>query len=199
MTPKPTSRFRERPKMIRPTIVVVCEGEKTEVQYLKYWHAKYRTAVNLILPDPHGSDPLTIVRCAIDKKATYADEGGNQTFWCVGDQDEHVNLEEAVTLANANGIHYCLSIPCLELWFVLHFENQTGHISKDKVQSKCRKHLIGYVKRLSDRHLVQLHEEYETARDRARALDKWHSDKFVDDDFPNPSTNIWNLVEQIKH
>jgi hypothetical protein len=59
-------------------------------------------------------------------------------YWCIFDVDDHPRLEEALALAAANGIKVALSSPCLEAWFLFHFELQTASISKDDAQHRAK-------------------------------------------------------------
>jgi hypothetical protein len=43
------------------------------------------------------------------------------------DRDEHPNFARAIDLADRHGIKLAMSNPCLELWFILHFEDQTAY------------------------------------------------------------------------
>lgn len=117
-------------------------------------------------------------------------------YWCVFDIDEHHKVDQAIDMAQANEIRLAISSPCIELWFILHFEDQTAHIDRRQAQSKsaaflhCRKNL-------SSEALAQLEERFEQAKERARALDRKHE---LDGSPPreNPSSNIWELVDRIR-
>jgi hypothetical protein len=99
--------------------------------------------------------------------------------------------------AQANGLQIVLSNPCIELWFLLHFEDRTAHIERGDAQRRSRE-LLGCDKVLTAGALTDLGDRYLAARDRARALDARHAD----DGSPplsNPSSNAWQLVDRIRN
>ena len=59
------------------------------------------------------------------------------------DRDVHHKYADAIKMANDNGFRLAISNPCLELWFLLHFHDQTAWIHRDDVQQQrvCRSHL----------------------------------------------------------
>jgi RloB-like protein len=117
-------------------------------------------------------------------------------IWCVFDEDAHPGLHDAIARAAANDIHLAVSNPCIELWFILHFEHQAAHISRHDAQSRAR-HLLDCGKGLTDQALASLAERYDEARDRAMALDAKHEN----DGSPrrsNPSSEMWRLIDRIQ-
>ena len=56
----------------------------------------------------------------------YPDEGDK--IWCVFDRDDNTNemLDKARKLAAKEGYEITFSNPSFELWFLLHFQNQTA-------------------------------------------------------------------------
>ncbi|GAC86121.1 hypothetical protein GP2_054_00280, partial [Gordonia paraffinivorans NBRC 108238] len=98
--------------------------------------------------------------------------------------------------AAANHIHVALSSPCIELWFFLHYENQTAFLHRHDAQAKSKK-CMGCDKHLSQDALTFLLDSYESAANRARALARKH----VGDMSPvpwNPYSNMWELIETIR-
>ena len=89
-----------------------------------------------------------------------------------------------------------MSNPCLELWFILHFEDQTAYLERQAAQHRAGE-LLGCSKVLNDAALSTLAEGYDQARERAVRLDKKHAG----DGSPpgsNPSTGMWRLIELIR-
>jgi hypothetical protein len=117
-------------------------------------------------------------------------------IWCVFDENAHPHLREAMFKAEAHGINVAVSSPCIELWFVLHFEDQTAYIEREHAQSRARA-LLGCEKGLSLDALHTLGQRYEDARTRAIALDEKHAG----DGSPprsNPSSEVWKFVDRIR-
>jgi hypothetical protein len=186
---------------VRRQLLVFVEGARTEEDYVVYWHRRYRTQVRVTIADERGV-PSTLVDLAVSAKteAEREQRRGRGTawddIWCVFDEDAHPGLADAIAKAEANGIRLAVSSPCIELWFLLHFHDQTAYLDRRDAQSRAR-HLLGADKGLSDDALAKLGERYEDARDRAVALDRKHAG----DGSParsNPSSDVWKLVDQIR-
>jgi hypothetical protein len=109
------------------------------------------------------------------------------------DRDEHPNFAKAIDLADRHGINLAISNPCLELWFILHFEDQAAYIERQAAQRRAEE-LLGCSKVLSESALNTLADAYDEARRRAIKLD----DKHAGDRSPprsNPSSEVWRLID----
>ena len=146
--------------------------------------------------------PIQLVERAVETQRTEAREAkkergrAHDQIWCVFDRDEHPNFTEAVSLAHDHGINLAVSNPCLELWFLLHFEDQTAHIERGEAQDRAEG-LLHCSKILSESALSALAERYDDAKARAVKLDEKHSG----DDSPpgaNPSSGMWRLIDAIR-
>jgi hypothetical protein len=172
----------------RRRIVIFTEGEITEPIYLRHVARPYaeRTIVTV---QPINESPLQIVRTAARERDR------DEEAWCVFDKDTHTNVREAIQLAERKQIRVGLSVPCVELWFLLHVHDQRGHLeSRDAVAAV--RDALGFEKRPTRTALDALMRGYDHARRRAIALDRMHHG----DGTPtpaNPSSDIWRLVEEI--
>ena len=91
-----------------------------------------------------------------------------------------------------------MSNPCLELWFVWHFADQTAHVERDEVQRRAAD-LLGCDKSLTSMALAKLAdpERYEAARRRALRMDVRHQgDGSVSGS--NPSSAVHRLIDRIR-
>jgi hypothetical protein len=116
--------------------------------------------------------------------------------WCVFDCDDHPLVSEAIKQATDNGIRVAYSNPCLEIWFVLHFEDQKGYITSSSAQHKAKVHL-NCDKTLTLDACEKLVDRFEQARQRAVALDAMHRDNDSEGG-SNPSSGMWALVNEIR-
>ena len=145
--------------------------------------------------------PMTVVDSAVEKKRDEAREArrgrgrASDEYWCVIDVDQHPKLVPAVEKAIANGISVAVSNPCVELWFVLHFQDQAAEIDRKRAQAISKK-LLKCKKVLDERALQALADGFPEAKARAKALDAMH---FGDGRpaRPNPSSGVWRLVDRI--
>lgn len=182
-------------------LLVFVEGLRTEDGYLTYWRRQYRDKV-LIEIDPFRGGPLQLVQKAVEAKRVEAREAARRRgrphnqIWCVFDRDEHPYFARAVDLANRNDINLAISNPCIELWFILHFERHNAYIERQPAQRRAEE-LLGCSKVLTDSALSALAERYDRARERAVRLDEKHAG----DGSPpasNPSSGMWRLIDLIR-
>jgi hypothetical protein len=185
---------------IRPSILVFTEGKKTEPIYLNYWRRVHRQQVLVDVSDEHGP-PLTLVKRAVAQRATderqarYGKGAAYSEYWCVFDIDEHPDVRIALELAESKGIQVAVTNPCVELWFLLHFEDQRAAIDRVEAQRKIRD-LLRFEKVPTHQVLEDLVVRYVDARRRAIALDTKHEL----DGSPyrsNPSSEVWHLVDRM--
>ncbi|MFI6293580.1 RloB family protein [Nonomuraea sp. NPDC050790] len=193
---KPQSKIARR-----RSLRVYTEGKRTEVLYLQHWHRLFRDQVLVTIDEFHGT-PLPLVREAAKRKRE--DERDQRRgrgdafdeYWCMFDVDEHPGLTAAMVMAGANGINIAVSNPCLELWFMLHFQDQYAAIDR-KVAQTIAATQLNCGKVLSPHALQHLEEQYELAVERAQKLDSKHEG----DGSPegsNPSSSVWRLVNRIR-
>ena len=137
-------RTGSRPE--RKTVVIFCEGEASEPDYIaavkRLPHVQRNVAVNIEIAPGRGV-PLTLVERAVARRSgdPEVDE-----CWCVFDVEwprHHPNLEKALQLADAHGVRVAVSNPCFELWLLLHFQDQTAYLDKLKFVGQCSKAISG--------------------------------------------------------
>jgi hypothetical protein len=184
----------------RRELLVFTEGAVTEETYLKYWHRRFRGSVNVETHEFHGT-PAALVKRAAETKAANerAERKGrgraHDEVWCVFDVDEHPHLQEAIGLATSRGIGLAISNPCIELWFLLHFSDQTAYIDRRAAQAGAKAHLSSG-KDLDQAALDLLETRFPQAKARAVQLDVKHDG----DGTPapgNPSSSVWRVVDAI--
>lgn len=184
-----------------PIVLIVCEGEVTEPQYLNAFRRVHGANTVRIRVEAPGGDPRALVERAIELQDAAEREARrardvNLRFdevWCVFDVDQHQRLEEALRVAEHGGVHVAVSNPCFELWVLLHFVGQTAHLSPKQARDRLRKHLPGY-----DKHIRfdDVSAGYADAVRRAQALDVRHTASSTYG--ANPSTGVHRLTERIR-
>ncbi len=144
---------------------------------------------------------MTVVDRAVAAKRHEAREArrgrgrASDEYWCVFDIDQHPKVGPAIEKARTNGIGVAVSNPCIELWFILHFQDQTAHIERHDAQA-ISKELLKCDKILDHAALSELMERFPEAKMRALALD----DKHLGDGRAagsNPSSGMWRLIDRI--
>ena len=131
----------------------MCEGE-TEQAYFDAARIRYGLTQAEVLLDDNtvGAAPISVVRCA-EKKC--AEAGGYDHVFCVFDRDGHESFararDQVLALASRKNkplpIKAIISVPCFELWVLLHFEKTDAPFVRcDDVVAGVRSHMPAYVK-----------------------------------------------------
>lgn len=181
--------------------MVFAEGLKTEEAYIVDWYRHHRDKILVTVDDFRGG-PLQLVEHAVDAKRSASAEAKRgrgrayDQYWCVFDVDEHPGIPQALALAATHGIEIALSNPCLELWFILHFEDQMAFIHRHDAQDRSEA-LLKCKKVLMPEALAALRERHNEALARAQRLDDWHEGNGSPVG-ENPSTGAWRLIEAIR-
>ncbi|MBF0099176.1 MAG: RloB domain-containing protein [Magnetococcales bacterium] len=182
------------------TLVIVCEGLKTEPEYLKSFANEQRFFPDNLKIIPAAGTPETIVTRTVAEKNKLnkkRDQNMVYEFWAVFDRDEHPHVDQAHTRAASNGIHVAFSNPCIELWALYHFTDQNAPIDRHKAQHDLKTKMPSY-NPSSDKLLdyALLKEKYETALKRAeKGLDKREEEGTP---HGNPSTSFCELTKRIR-
>lgn len=142
--PKNRGSLRRRAPRREPydRVLIVCEGSKTEPNYLRELIAAYQlSSTNVEITGEGGSAPKSVVELAID---LFEREPDYDRVYCVFDRDGHVSYGEAVQrvhdkkLVRRSGKHKLglahfeaiTSVPCFEYWILLHFEHTTAPMAR---------------------------------------------------------------------
>lgn len=181
----------------RKTILIFCEGEASEPDYIKGLkripEIRQNTSINIEV-DPNQGVPLTLVERAISQKR----EGYEiDELWCVFDVEwpkHHPNLEKTLQLARVHDIQLAISNPCFELWLLLHFEYVSGFVDTATAESRSRHKEERSGKRIDAEKYMPLRQE--AARYAAKLEVKHRNDgtKFPND---NPSSSMYKLLNAI--
>lgn len=200
-----------------PRVLIVCEGEKTEPYYLKSFKRdnKINTANVQVADNTAGSSPDKVLNYAIElyeKSCKEVKHTGVPCFeyvFCVIDKDKHPTyektLQKAISYKLKNKKHkleIITSVPCFELWILLHF----CYTSKDyycSAQPSICKALIhdlkskpgmdGYEKGLQNIYKITK-DRIETASVNAQRLEAHCQTGNTD----SPSTKMHKLLQELK-
>ena len=168
-------------KQMKPNFFVFCEGE-TEMAYVKFLRSLYRAPIQVI--PKKGKSNISedyIERSKIEYVRTEQDK-----VFLMYDLDVDGMLENLQKIPNAELL---VSNPCIELWFLLHYQEQKAEITSEKCVQKYQKVSKQYKKgALSEEEKKVLAESKDIAIKRAKKLLE----------FNNPSTTIYRLLEMLK-
>lgn len=199
---RPQRKLRGPPVVeLRKRILVVCEGEVTEPNYLnalKDW--KKTPTVEVRVEGPAG-DPFTLVTKAKEMKISAdaeAEKRDDDTFrydevWCCFDVDKFDNVARSRDMAKANGLFLAMSNPCFELWLYLHFKDSPGMQGHHDMQDLWKK----LQPELAEKHIdfETMKAGYDEAIRRAKRLDE--AARQAGEPNRNPTTEVYLLVLSI--
>ena len=186
---------------VRRSVLVFTEGRKTEPSYLVGWWRALRDHLDLKISPDHGT-PATLVRHAAAAKARAARDAkkgrGDQydAIWCVFDVDEHPDIDAAIRDAERMSVGIAVSNPCIELWFLLHWRDQTAYLDRHAARAAVVP-MVGATKSLNAQAVQSLITRHDDAPDRARALDHMHEGN-GSSPRSNPSSGAWVLIDDLR-
>lgn len=179
---------------VKPRILIVCEGKKTEPNY--FMGFKVRTMDVVI--EPVGAVHTSVVDRAL---ALMAEDGDYEEVWCVFDRDKHIANPDDVALFNSaiekaekNGIRVAYSNDAFELWYLLHFNYCDTQILRSDYITKLRE-IMGTYKKNDPLMYDKLEDKMDVAIRNAKKLHEL-SDK-NDPANADPSTTVFMLVERL--
>lgn len=131
-----------RRRQIKPVILIVTEGSKTEPQYFNHFRTRQTNIDVQVLKSPTGggsTDYINLVRKAIDYSTkNQLSPAKGDSMWVVADGDinyaalspveaKNAQLTRARAIAEKASIQIAISNPCFEFWYLLHFRYTTAH------------------------------------------------------------------------
>lgn len=172
-------RQASKGKKIKPHFWVFCEG-KTEEAYICYLRSKYRVPIEIVSKVAGDDINERYISNFKKGKPTHAKD----IDFLLYDADVKVVLEK---LRKIKSTTLLISNPSIELWFLLHYKNQTAHTNTSYCsQELSKRNRKDYKKGVIDDKLKEkLDSKNCEACKRAKKLS-----------IPgNPSSNIYELIE----
>ena len=198
----------QRPRPRRRSLLIQCEGQKTEPNYLdgfcKACGIRHRLVVKV--KAGKGQNAVVTVEAAIA-------EGGRRLLgenvydevWCVLDVEHaahEATLNEAITRARQENIRLFLSNPSFEVWLIAHFERLTrdfadgGAAETYLTQTHWRKHFHCDYEKGDAQLYDKLADRVNNALDNAQwVLETFHENAPCRDS--NASTEVYQLVREL--
>ena len=178
-------RTASKQKETKPLFWVFCEGE-TEKEYVIFLRSRYRIPIRIEIKIVKSNISDAYIKSFKGKGFTH-DKDRNFLMY---DADVKDVLEKIKKLKN---IELLLSNPCIELWFLLHYEGHRAYIDSKgcvrKLEEKLEEKKDSYKKGTINKALKnQFIEKCSEACSRAKQLDP---DK-------NPSSNIYEFIEALE-
>ncbi len=182
---------RNRPsRQENKKILIVTEGEITEVQYVQGLVQHLRTAGVTVVPctvQAGGGEPSRVLAKARD----LASRSDYEAVWIVVDVDDHASLDPVLSQCTTSGEKVIVSNPQFEVWLLWHFANSGAPQTTASLKRELRRH--GFVgKHLPTTfpfHRVDQAAITATHKDRSTALNTRGD---------NPSSSMPHLVKALR-
>lgn len=172
---------KSKGKTMKPNFFVFCEGE-SEVVYISHLRSQYRVPIQII---PRKSDSNISDRYIDNCKREYVTTKNDKTF-LMFDLDVDGMLEH---LQSIRGAILLVSNPCIELWYLLHFEKCNAELTQNACLKKLKRHLEHYAKgTLALNERQRLSDKTSEATARAKVLET----------YKNPSTTIYKMIDLLE-
>src|SRR5712691_1364384 len=205
--PRSARAFRRRGATREPydVVLIVCEGEKTEPEYLKGLQKLHRLSnANITIVPGDGNDPVSIVDHALE--AYRRADGDFDRVFCVFDRDGHANYQQALdmiaesSLRKKRKLQAIPSVPCFEIWILLHFSYSTAPFMRTGNKSACdnvidavRDHVPEYQKAMTG-VFEHLQPHTDRAVSHAERLARHNRETLTE----NPATRVHELVKYLR-
>ncbi len=182
------------------TVLIVCEGSKTEPDYFKELKNELRLSnANIhICGKECGTAPESVVKYALGelkKDPTY------DRIFCVFDKDQHKSYQAAIGQIKAKKkFKVITSVPCFEFWLLLHFRDAARPYVKAGNKSACDnaiRDLKMYIPDYEKGSKIAFEKTYPTVSDaikRAQLLEIRQQKAGTD----NPSTKVHHLISYLQ-
>jgi len=201
----------ERRKAIRrryDKVLIVCEGSKTEPLYFEELKDHYELdTANIKISGKCGSDPMSVLTHGEELYQQEIDDC-NEPFdrvYCVFDKDTHHSYNQALNrikhLKPLDTFFATNSVPCFEVWLLLHFRYSGAPIvasgnksAGDRALDELTRYLPNYKKGNSGT-FIELLDKLPLAKTHAERLNLQCQASGTD----NPTTLILDLVHYLQN
>lgn len=183
-------------------IIIAVEGaNKTEKIYFDNFDDGKKD-YSITIAKGNDTDPLKLVKSLYKEinKLGVDLSNGDKAF-CVFDTDVDINknriINEAREYVKDKNIQIITSTPCVELWFLLHYEYTTANLSNNDVMKKLKGHCPKYEKNVNIFSIIN--DNVDVAISRAKKLEQYQSDndRKIGTVEANPCTEMYKIVEYL--
>ncbi len=197
-------RRQTKTRETRKRFLIVCEGEKTEVNYFKAFDVPKKIEVTV---RGEGKNSLSLVEKAIKIIDNVNKDDSFDQIWCVFDKDNcsKEQFNQAERLAKENNVKIAYSNEAFEIWFILHFQYLDIATSRSEYLTILTKQMQKYgLLNKKEKYKKNREDMYEklkpyqtTAITNAAKLiqDRDEAKKHPFD--ANPSTTVQELVQEL--
>lgn len=194
-------RVRKVRKQKSKILIAVEGNNKTEKIYFNNFEDSKKN-FDISYARGNNTDPLKLVQMLIKEiKDNDLDLLDDDMAFCIFDTDIDPNknkvIVNAIKLASKNNIKIITSSPCIELWFLLHYEYSTASMSNDEVIKKLKNYYPKYKKNINI--YLDIKDKMDIAIKNAKKLERYQKDNNVKIGTveANPGTEIYKVIEYL--
>ncbi|MBF0466770.1 MAG: RloB domain-containing protein [Nitrospirae bacterium] len=193
-------------RKVSKTILIVCEGEKTEKNYFESFRKDlHNSLINIqdVKIIGTGYNTCSLVQKAKDLRIELKKEGKDfEITWVVFDKDSFAseNFNKAIDSAKKCNIRVAYSNEAFELWYLLHYAYIDAGLSRDQYKEKLTTRLGFKYEKNSKSMYSTLLDRQTTAIINAKKLIEHHktsNPNGLNPERDNPSTTVHELVEEL--
>ena len=192
----------------RKSILIVCEGSKTEPIYFNSLRSALRLAMVEVQIVGQGAAPITVVDRAIELRAQRKHvakksltKAAYDVVYCVIDVEapKAESLSRGLNKARDNKLEVILSNPCFEYWYILHFKKTGAPFNtSQEVKSTLRQEHPAYRENDTTIFGVVYPRTSDAIKNSKEVLKERHRDTEDLSDC-NPSTHVHRIVEYLQN
>lgn len=195
-----------------PLMTFFVEGEVTEREYIKDIKEKLLSNITdlqrkrtihsrIKIEEKTAQTPLSLVKLAINSQPHKKD-----ICVIVIDEDGRISSKgknsrnQAIQIAQNKKFIFVYSIPCFEFWALLHLQNTSASLLNTECQERLKNVMPKYNHHKKDLKLdfELLYPHHDEATRRALRLMSGHTEKCLDIDVENPTTNAFLIKSEIE-
>jgi hypothetical protein len=198
---------KSKQRQLQPRILIVCEDSKSSAYYFEEMARALGFRAVDVRGKECGSAPISVVNYALQAYELETASDAYDGVYCVFDRDQHDSFDSAMRkigrVKSAGKPFFAItSIPCFEIWLLLHFQEAAKPFRPvvnrspcDQVVSELRANgqLREYSKGRGGIYALLSGQKTLDAIVRAKRLAKDNNVTGSD----NPSTNVHELVEYL--
>ncbi|WP_165157604.1 RloB family protein [Parabacteroides sp. ZJ-118] len=202
---KKQSQKREH-KIIRCSVLIVCEGTKTEPNYFEAFSERQR---GIIVYDVEVKGLGRGTKDVVEKAIELKNKNNYDRVWAVFDKDDipAKDFNRAIEEGQNNDVEVAWSNEAFELWYLYHFHNVTTGVSRKDYEEKISvavnaspryksKRKYKYAK--NDPNNYEIMTKYGSINSALRYAEAKHFE-YTDSRYArqNPCTTVYRLVRQL--
>lgn len=206
----PQQQEQHTPVPVHCRVLIVSEGTKTEPNYFKSFHMMQHGGIVFeIESQGEGVNTIQVVEKAIQLRGhAESMDKPYDSVWAVFDKDNFADVQfnEAIEMAQRNGINAAWSNEAFELWYVLHFCYRNTPMSRTEYQGDITtrvnaanypRRAYQYCKNATDSHAImsQYGDEATAIRDAERLHKTYTDHRYATH---NPCTTVYQLVRLLR-